>query len=139
MLVGDPAVRETSMRLTRLAAALAASALVALALPASAHVRVSSPGAVPGGYAVLTFRVPTEGTSPTTQLEVLFPTGTPIAAVEVEPKLGWTYRVATSRAPLGLRDEHGPVQTFVSRITWTSTRLEMMKTPVSRSACGILP
>jgi uncharacterized protein len=108
------------MRLSRPAAALAASALLLLAVPASAHVRVTSTSTTQGAYAVLTFRVPTEGTSPTERFEVLFPTADPIASVKVEPKLGWAYRVTTSKAPRGLRDEHGRVQTFVSRITWAS-------------------
>jgi uncharacterized protein len=108
------------MRLTR-TAVLVASTLVLLATPAWAHVTVSSPDAQPGAVALLTFRVPTEGARSTTRLQVVFPSDEPIPSVSVRPTLGWTYRVATVKAPPGLRGEHGPVDQVVSTISWAST------------------
>jgi uncharacterized protein YcnI len=108
------------LRLTR-PAALVASALVLLATPAWAHVTVSSPDARPGAVALLTFRVPNEGTTPTSRVQVAFPSNLPLASVSVRPTLGWTYRVTKTKAPRGLRGPHGPVSEVVSTITWGST------------------
>ena len=67
---------------------------VALAAPASAHVTVNSPGATAGGYAVLTFRVPTESdTASTTKLAVSVPK---FQSVSVQRVAGWTYSVKKS-------------------------------------------
>ena len=60
----------------RLASALAAAlaAVVLTAIPAAAHVTVSSPDATPGGFGKLVVRVPTESdTSSTTKVEVQLP------------------------------------------------------------------
>ena len=61
------------------------------ALPAFAHVTVSSPGATQGGFGVITFRVPTESaTAFTTGLKVQFPASQPLSFASVKPKPGWT-------------------------------------------------
>lgn len=46
-------------------AAVAAVSVGLTALPALAHVSVSSPGATQGGFGVLTFGCPTRSTTPT--------------------------------------------------------------------------
>ncbi|RZS89905.1 uncharacterized protein YcnI [Motilibacter rhizosphaerae] len=111
--------------LPRAALALAATLLAGLALApaASAHVRVSSPDAAPGGFATLVFRVPTESaTARTTALTVTLPDGTPFASVSAGTKPGWT--VATTTAPLAhpLTDDDGVTLTkAVHTVTWTAT------------------
>jgi uncharacterized protein len=111
------------MRTSRSALALigATASVVLLATPALAHVTVNSPGATQGGFAKLTFRVPTEGGSPTTKLEVVFPGDAPLAFASVKPHAGWTYKVEKVKAPAGLKSDDGPVDQVVSRITWTAT------------------
>jgi uncharacterized protein YcnI len=107
-------------RLVTRAAAVAAVALVVAAPMAAAHVTVNPGEAPKGGYAALTFRVPTErDDANTTKLEVTFPTDTPIANVRVQPKPGWRYSIerTTLDEPI---DNHGEeVAEVVSKITWT--------------------
>lgn len=111
-------------RVLALAAATVAVlvAVLALAGPASAHVTVNSPGATQGGYAVLTFRVPTESaTASTTKLQVQFPTDTPIASVLVQPHPGWTYKATTSKLPKPIATDDGDsITEAVSEIAWTA-------------------
>jgi len=77
-------------------ATIGAVAVVAMALPASAHVTVSPQSAPADGYVQLSFNVPSESdTASTTKLDVQFPTADPIASVAVQPKAGWTYEVRT--------------------------------------------
>jgi uncharacterized protein len=105
-----------------LAAGAAAAATFALAGPASAHVTVHSPGAVQGGYSVLTFQVPTESdTASTTKLLVHFPTDAPIASVLVQPHPGWTFTTTTSKLPKPVTTDDGDtLTTAVSQIVWTA-------------------
>jgi uncharacterized protein YcnI len=99
-----------------IAAALAA--LLALAGPAFAHVTVAAPGAAPGGYAVATFRVPTESdTASTTKLVVQVP---PMASVSVQPVPGWTAVTKVSKLATPLQSDDGAVTSAVSQITWTA-------------------
>jgi uncharacterized protein len=103
-------------------AAVASAAILATAAPASAHVTVSSPGAAQGGYAVLTFAVPTESaTASTTGLQVQFPTDTPIASVLVKPHPGWSARTVTSRLAKPIKTDDGDTITdAVTEIVWTA-------------------
>lgn len=102
-----------------LAGAVGASLL--LAGPAAAHVTVQPPTATAGGYATLSFKVPTESdTASTTGLDVQFPVDTPIASVSVQPKPGWTYEV-TKAAPAEPLTVHGSqVSEVVTRVIWTA-------------------
>jgi uncharacterized protein len=111
------------MRTSRPALALlgATASLVLLSTPAWAHVTVNSPGATQGGFAKLTFRVPTEEAVPTTTLEVTFPSDAPLAFVSVKPHVGWSYKVDKVKAPAGLSSDDGAGGQVVSRITWTAT------------------
>ena len=81
-------------RFLRRAAAAAAGALALVlvgALPASAHVEVTSSDAAPGGFGLLVFQVPNESDSATTtKVEVQLPTDTPLASVSTTPTPGWT-------------------------------------------------
>jgi uncharacterized protein YcnI len=86
---------------------LAATGVLALAGPASAHVTVNPATASGGSYSKLTFRVPTESdTASTTKLAVYFPSSPGFASVSVKPHPGWRFTVS----------KHGD---DVSKIVWT--------------------
>jgi uncharacterized protein YcnI len=101
---------------------LAVGTLVATALPAAAHVTVSSPDASPGGFGKLVVRVPSESdTAHTTKVAVTLPADTPFAFVSTKPHPGWT--VATTERTL---DEPVEAEGFtltkaVATVTWTAT------------------
>jgi uncharacterized protein len=87
--------------------------------PAAAHVSVSSPAAVQGGYASVTFKVPTESaTASTTGLKVQLPLDQPLASVSVLPVPGWTYTVTRSKLATPIRSEDGDITEAVSVIEW---------------------
>jgi uncharacterized protein len=96
--------------------------LLALAAPASAHVTVNSPGATQGGYAVITFRVPTESdTASTTGLKVQLPTATPFASVSVQPHPGWSFTTKTTKLASPIKTDDGDeISQAVSEIDWTA-------------------
>ncbi len=84
------------------------------AVPASAHVTANSPGATQGGYAVVTFRVPTESkTATTTGLTVTLPKvaagDKALSSVRTTPLPGWTAAVAKD-----------PATGAPTAVTWTA-------------------
>ncbi|MCF6742754.1 DUF1775 domain-containing protein [Blastococcus sp. KM273128] len=107
--------------------ALAASSLAAVVLlaagagAASAHVRVSSSDAAPGGFGELTFRVPNESdTASTVSLRVQIPAETPLASVSVKPVPGWTATTTTGPVDPPVEVHGSEVTEAVSEITWTA-------------------
>jgi uncharacterized protein YcnI len=80
------------IRVCALAAVIAAASWIAGTAPAWAHVHASSPGAVRGGVAMVTFEVPNESPtgSATTELTVTLPD---VASARTETKPGWTARL----------------------------------------------
>lgn len=116
------------MTRTRLAVrwglALAGAALLALAtaVPASAHVHTDGSATV-GGYAVVTFRVPTESdTASTTSVRVNLPAGAQFVSVSTLAKPGWTVRLDHADLPAPTTNEDGDkVTTYVTAVTWTAT------------------
>jgi periplasmic copper chaperone A len=109
---------------------LAVAALVAIiglagllgAGAASAHVSVSSPGAVQGGYASVTFKVPTESaTASTTGLKVQLPADQPLASVSVLPLYGWTYTMTKAKLATPISSDDGNITEAVSVIDWKAT------------------
>ena len=107
-----------------LTVAAAAAATVGLtALPALAHVSVSSPGATQGGFGVVTFRVPTESdTASTVGLKVQLPADAPLAFVSVQPKAGWTHTVTRAKLPTPVRGEDGEqVTDYPAQVEWRIT------------------
>ncbi|MGQ4598836.1 DUF1775 domain-containing protein [Nocardia sp. R6R-6] len=90
-----------------LATTASAAALVLLAGgTAAAHVTVDAPGAAQGGYAVATFRVPTESdTASTTALTITLPT---LKSARTEPIPGWSARVERND------------KSEITAITWTA-------------------
>ena len=106
-----------------LLAALVASGLAFLvaAQTAVAHVTVSSTDAVQGGFAVITFRVPTESaTASTTKLTVALPTDHPIASVAIQPQPGWSFTTKMTKLHPPVQTDDGKVTEAVSQITWTA-------------------
>jgi uncharacterized protein YcnI len=112
-------VSRSALRLLTVAGT-AATAVVLTALPALAHVTVSSPEAVQGGYAVVTFRVPTESdTASTTDVKVQFPADHPLSSVSVKPMAGWTYAVTKAKLATPVKTDDGDeVTDFTSVIEW---------------------
>ena len=110
--------------LTRSSAVVAAVSLSVVALgvgPASAHVRVSSADAAPGGYGELTFRVPTESdTASTVELAVQLPSDTPIGSVSVKPVPGWTAATETTTLATPVTVHGSEVTEAVTEVTWTA-------------------
>jgi uncharacterized protein len=89
--------------------------------PALAHVTVHSHDAAQGGYAKLTFRVPTErDNASTVKLTVHFPKNAPIAGVSVKPHPGWSFKTTTSKPAKPIKTHDGKVTQVVSAITWTA-------------------
>jgi uncharacterized protein len=104
-------------------AAAAAAAVGLTALPALAHVTVSSPGATQGGFGVLTFRMPNEvDNANATGLKVQLPADAPLASVAVKPVPGWSYTVKEAKLATPLKDDDGNTVTdYPSEIDWKAT------------------
>jgi uncharacterized protein YcnI len=106
------------MKRLALLVALALGALLVVAAPAFAHVTVGSTDAKPGGYAVVTLRVPTESdTASTTRVVVSLP---PFGSVAVRPTPGWTATTRTAKLAEPITTDDGAVTSAVARITWTA-------------------
>jgi uncharacterized protein len=112
------------MKASRLAAAgaLAGTAVLALSVPAFAHVSVQPEGtAAKGGYAVVDFKVPNErDNASTTKLEVTFPTDHPLASAMPEPMAGWKIEVTKSKLDKPIEMHGEKISEAVSKITWTA-------------------
>ncbi len=104
-------------------ATLATVATVATALPASAHVHVVSDDAAPGGYGVLTFRVPTESsTASTVKITVALPKDTPFPSVSVKAHPGWTTSAPKQALGRTVRAGDYNLTDAVLAVTWTAIR-----------------
>ncbi|WP_129308092.1 YcnI family protein [Streptomyces sp. L2] len=112
------------MKATRIAAVTAAAgtAVLALAVPASAHVTVQPEGAAAkGGYAVVDFKVPNErDNASTVKLEVNLPADHPVASVMPEPVPGWTAHITTSKLAKPLTVHGKKIDEAVTKVTWTA-------------------
>jgi periplasmic copper chaperone A len=111
--------------LRRLGAALAGAAglILVTALPAAAHVTVSSPDAEPGSFGKLVFRVPNEfDSADTTKLEVKLPTDTPFASVSTKPMPGWTVEADPVKLDEPVESHGVEVTEAVTTVTWTAER-----------------
>jgi uncharacterized protein YcnI len=87
--------------------------------PALAHVTADAPGATQGGYATITFKVPTESdTASTVGLKVQLPTDNPIASISIQPKAGWTYTVKKGKPTTPLSNDDGPITEIITEIDW---------------------
>ncbi len=89
--------------------------------PASAHVRVSPDTTAAGGYALLTFRVPTESaTASTTSVTVTLPTDHPFTSVSLEPVPGWSATVSEATLPQPVTVDGTVLTRAPSSVTWTA-------------------
>jgi uncharacterized protein YcnI len=97
------------------------AAVLAFALPASAHVTVHSYDATRGGTdAVLSFRTPNEMDNATTvKLQVVLPTSTPLLGVLVQPLPGWSFAVKNVTLRKPVQTDDGPITSAVSEVTWS--------------------
>ena len=102
---------------------VAAAAIGLTALPALAHVTVSSPGATQGGFGVLTFRMPNEtDNANATELKVQLPADQPLASVSVKPQPGWSYTVTRAKLSQPITDDDGnQVTDYPSVVDWKAT------------------
>ncbi|MFJ1706735.1 YcnI family protein [Kitasatospora sp. NPDC088346] len=102
-------------------AVAAASAVVALAAPAFAHVTVQPGNAQQGGYSAVAFRVPNENdNAATVKIEVSLPMDHPMASVRTEPIPGWTATLEKSKLDKPLKSHGQDINEAVSKITWTA-------------------
>jgi uncharacterized protein YcnI len=109
------------MRRALTTAGLAIAGLGLAAFPASAHVTVNPNSATQGGYATLTFKVPTERTdASTTALEVDFPPDQPLTGASYQPKPGWKIDVTKEPLTTPITTADGQVTDRVSKIVWTA-------------------
>ncbi len=109
------------LRVLAAASVATAAVLAAGAGSASAHVRVSSTDAAPGGYGEMTFRVPNESdTASTISLRVQVPAETPLASVSVEPVPGWTATTTTGPIDPAVEVHGTEITEAVTEITWTA-------------------
>jgi len=101
-----------------------AAALLGLTGVASAHVTANPNTAQQGGYAKVSFRVPTErDNASTTQVEITLPTDHPIASVSTRAVPGWTANVEKTPLATPLKTESGQITEAVSKITWTGGKI----------------
>ncbi|MEU6481257.1 YcnI family protein [Streptomyces sp. NPDC047017] len=118
-------MKAISRRTSRLATvgALAGTAVLAVSVPAFAHVTVQPEGAAAkGGYAVVDFKVPNErDNASTTRLEVNFPADHPLASVMPQPIDGWKIDVTKSKLAKPLETHGEKISEAVTKVTWTAT------------------
>ncbi|MFJ2645970.1 YcnI family protein [Streptomyces sp. NPDC087420] len=120
-----PAKKFSGSNIARVTVAggIAASAVLLLAGPASAHVSVQPLGvAAKGGSAIVNFKVPNErDDANTTQLEVNIPADHPLASVMPEPIPGWKIVVTKAKLAKPLELHGNQITEAVSKVTWTAT------------------
>ncbi|WP_039798260.1 YcnI family copper-binding membrane protein [Nocardia araoensis] len=108
----------------RLAATAATALAVLCAAPgvAAAHVTADAPDAIPGGYSVVTLRVPTESeTADTVKLEIGLPLDHPLAVVRTATTPGWDVSTRRTTLPAPIGNGHGgTVTSAVSSVTFTA-------------------
>jgi periplasmic copper chaperone A len=99
---------------------VAATAVLVLAAPASAHVSVNPKEAEQGSFTKLTFRVPNEtDDANTTSVEVNMPEDAVIANVSVKPVPGWTANIETRTLEEPIQGDDGEVSEVVDKVTWS--------------------
>ncbi len=109
--------------LTTGAVAVTTAGLMALGLgAASAHVSVAPASTTENGYSQLTFSVPNESdTASTNKLEVQLPTEQPFSSVRVKPVEGWSAEVVTGTLPEPVTTADGATLTEAPlSVVWTA-------------------
>lgn len=102
------------------AAVAVAATILAPAGSAAAHVKVSGTDTTPGGFGVLTFRVPTESaTASTTGVVVTLPADHPLISVTAQDKPGWIVAVTHKTLPTPQKDDDGnEVSDYIATVEW---------------------
>lgn len=112
----------TSQRAARLAlgAALATGTVLALAVPAAAHVTID-PGEVPGGgYTTVNVKVPNEREDASTvSVELHLDMDHPMSSVRPQAVPGWEVEIETSELDEPLEAHGSRITEVPSKITWT--------------------
>lgn len=107
--------------IARLSAALLTIGLVGLAVPATAHVGVSTTDATQGGFGKAVFRVPNESdAAATTKIVVTLPADAPFAFVTVGAKPGWKAKIDKQKLDQPTEVGDFTVTEAVRTITWTA-------------------
>jgi uncharacterized protein YcnI len=109
--------------LVKASIALGAGTMLAVAVPlaASAHVTVTPYTSEPGAYALITFKVPNEsGTATTDRVTIHIPGSTPFPDVTYVPVPGWTTKVVTSTLKDPIKVEGNEQKTAVSSVVFTA-------------------
>ncbi|MGV9785575.1 YcnI family copper-binding membrane protein [Streptomyces sp. NPDC003435] len=114
-------ISRTASRVTA-AVAVAGATVLAVSVPAFAHVSVQPEGtAAKGGYATVDFKVPNErDNASTTKLEVNLPTDHPLASVMPQPVPGWKVQVTKSKLDKPLTMHGEKIGEAVTKVTWTA-------------------
>jgi uncharacterized protein YcnI len=106
-----------------LAAVPATAVLVLLPSVASAHVTVNPDSTAADSYSSLTFRVPTESeTESTEKLVVDLPTDTPFLSVTPRSLPGWDVEIEVEKLDEPFEVEGATVDEAPARITWTAEK-----------------
>lgn len=106
---------------TGVAVCAAGGLLVLSAGVAEAHVSAQPGTADKGGYAVVSFRVPSElPTAGTVKLEVTLPADHPIVSARTKPMPGWTAVVTRQTLPTPVQSGGAKITEAVNTITWTA-------------------
>ncbi|WP_086722978.1 YcnI family protein [Streptomyces carpinensis] len=117
-------MKAVSRKTSRLATVgvLAGAAVLAVSVPAFAHVSVQPEGtAAKGGYTVVDFKVPNErDNASTTKLEVNFPTDHPLSSVAPQPMDGWKIQITKSKLAKPLQVHGKEISEAVTKVTWTA-------------------
>lgn len=114
-----------SLPARRALAAAPATAVLVVLLPtvASAHVTVDPDTTAAESYASLTFRVPTESESASTEkLVVDLPTDTPFLSVTPRTLPGWEVEVEVEQLDEPFEVEGATVSEAPARVTWTAEK-----------------
>ncbi|MET8693748.1 YcnI family protein [Streptomyces bauhiniae] len=114
-------ISRTASRVTA-AVAVAGATVLAVSVPAFAHVTVQPEGAAAkGGYATVDFKVPNErDNASTTKLEVNLPADHPLASVMPQPVPGWSVKVTKSKLDKPLTMHGEKIGEAVTKVTWTA-------------------
>jgi uncharacterized protein YcnI len=135
----QPSPRRALLR-SGLALLAALLVLLAVAVPAGAHVSIKPGVAKKGSFSVFSFSVPNErSTASTVELEVTFPTDHPIAFVSVQPIPGWTWTAEKTTLAKPVRTDDGEITQAVSRITWTGGTIGPGEFQLFTISAGPLP
>jgi uncharacterized protein YcnI len=101
---------------------LAAAAMLLPLTPASAHVKVrAQTPPVAGGYATLTFSVPTESDSASTvRVAVALPSDRPFSSVRVQPHPGWHATLTRTHFDKPVAVGSMRLTDAVTKVMWTA-------------------